>query len=144
MPTKTNEEYNFYDYPLGIDDLGLPKIRDMSKIETGVMNSAILCIIRLILVEKGTYPDHPDMGVGIRSRYRFAFESELTSLQEDIETQITTYLPEVSPVTVKVSLENDRNDILKNKIKISIIIDETEYLLSYDVTSNTLEGIKFR
>lgn len=144
MPTKTNEEYNFYDYPLGIDDLGLPKIRDMSKIETGVMNSAILCIIRLILIEKGTYPDHPDMGVGIRSRYRFAFESELTSLQEDIETQISTYLPEVSPVTVKVALENDRNDILKNKIKISIIIDETEYLLSYDVTSNTLEGIKFR
>lgn len=144
MPTKTNEEYNFYDYPLGTDDLGLPKVRDMSKIETGVMNSAILCIIRLILIEKGTYPDHPDMGVGIRSRYRFAFESELTSLQEDIETQISTYLPEVSPVTVKVALENDRNDILKNKIKISIIIDETEYLLSYDVTSNTLEGVKFR
>ena len=144
MPTKTNEEYNFYDYPLGTDDLGLPKVRDMSKIETGVMNSAILCIIRLILIEKGTYPDHPDMGVGIRSRYRLAFESELTSLQEDIETQISTYLPEVSPVTVKVALENDRNDILKNKIKISIIIDETEYLLSYDVTSNTLEGIKFR
>jgi hypothetical protein len=144
MPTKTNESYNFYDYPLGTDDLGLPKVRDMSKIETGVMNSAILCIIRLILIEKGTYPDHPDMGVGIRSRYRFAFESELTSLQEDIETQISTYLPEVSPVTVKVALENDRNDILKNKIKISIIIDETEYLLSYDVTSNTLEGIKFR
>ena len=88
MPTKTNEEYNFYDYPLGTDDLGLPKVRDMSKIETGVMNSAILCIIRLILIEKGTYPDHPDMGVGIRSRYRFAFESELTSLQDDI-TQIS-------------------------------------------------------
>ena len=101
-------------------------------------------IVRLLLMEKGTDPMRPDMGVGIRSRYRFAFESELTSLQEDIETQISTYLPEVSPVTVKVALENDRNDILKNKIKISIIIDETEYLLSYDVTSNTLEGIKFR
>ena len=48
------------------------------------------------------------------------------------------------PVTVTVSLENDRNDILKNKIKISIIINETEYLLSYDVTSNTIEGIQYR
>ena len=54
------------------------------------------------------------------------------------------YLPEVEPVTVTVSLENDRNDILKNKIKISIIINETEYLLSYDVTSNTIEGIQYR
>ena len=144
MPTKTNEEYNFYEFPLGTDDLGLPKVRDMSRIETGVMNSAILCIIRLILIEKGTYPDHPDLGVGIRSRYRFAFESELISLQNDIESQIAMYLPEVEPVTVTVSLENDRNDILKNKIKISIIINETEYLLSYDVTSNTIEGIQYR
>ena len=34
-------------------------------------------IVRLILLEKGTYPTHPDMGVGIVSNYRFAFTEEL-------------------------------------------------------------------
>lgn len=138
---KLDSDKNIIDYPMGVDDLGLPKFRDMNDIENGVYNGAILCIIRLILLRKGTYPDHPNMGVDIKGRYRFAFDSELSALQNDIEEQIELYLPEVLPCTVSVCMVQD-TDTLKNKIRISIIINEVEYLLMYDVSSNTLEGIK--
>jgi hypothetical protein len=133
-------EANIRDYLLDIDDLNRPKVLDMENIQTGAMNSAALLIIRLLLLKKGSYPDFPDLGIDIRGRYRFAFEEELITLRNELEDQISTYLPELIPVDVEVSLYRPK-DSLENMILFSIIIRQVKFEILYNVAANTIEGL---
>lgn len=133
-------EANIRDYLLDIDDLNRPKVLDMENIQTGTMNSAALLIIRLLLLKKGSYPDFPDLGIDIRGRYRFAFEEELITLRNELEDQISTYLPELIPVDVEVSLYRPK-DSLENMILFSIIIRQVKFEILYNVAANTIEGL---
>lgn len=73
---------------LSIDDFNNPKIlKDVDAIAT--------LLIRLILLEKGTISTHPDMGVGLVSRWRYCAEDQLPELQKEIYDQILVYLPEL-------------------------------------------------
>lgn len=142
---KKNNLANIRDYLLDIDDIKQPKVVDMTKIEPGVLNSAAVLIIRLLLLKKGTYSDFPDMGIDIRGRYRFAYEDEMIELQNDIASQIESYLPELLPVDVVVSMQTPaQNNLLINTINISITASQTKYVLLYDISENTLAGIKMR
>lgn len=133
-------EANIRDYLLDIDDLNRPKVLDIENIQTGTMNSAALLIIRLLLLKKGSYPDFPDLGIDIRGRYRFAFEEELITLRNELEDQISTYLPELIPVDVEVSLYRPK-DSLENMILFSIIIRQVKFEILYNVAANTIEGL---
>lgn len=133
-------EANIRDYLLDIDDLNRPKVLDMENIQTGTMNSAALLIIRLLLLKKGSYPDFPNLGIDIRGRYRFAFEEELITLRNELEDQISTYLPELIPVDVEVSLYRPK-DSLENMILFSIIIRQVKFEILYNVAANTIEGL---
>ena len=113
----------------------------MKNIKPGKLNSAVTMICRMILMRKGTIPDIPDLGVDITGRYRFAFEEELIDLENDIQNQINTYLPEFTPVTVRCELVLDNE---KHKVIIHLIINEIEYLITYSVDDNTLEGLQTR
>ena len=101
----TADENNINEYLLGLDDLQQPKIIDMSIITPNVWNSAILLVARLLLLKKGTYPDHPDLGIDIRARYKFTFDSDLVTLQQEVESQISKYLPELAHVQVRTELK---------------------------------------
>lgn len=139
MAITTDDNANITDYLLGMDDLNRPKAIDMSIIKPGVMNSAMLMIIRMILMRKGTIPDIPDLGIDIKGRYRFAFESELTTLQSEISQQIQTYLPEFLSNEVNVYMQTGETD--GPKVVIEITIDGTTYELIYNISTNTLEGL---
>lgn len=135
----TNDIGNIKEYLLGLDDLQRPKMIDMSIIAPGITNSAVILIARLILMKKGTYPDHPDLGIDIRARYKFAFETELLTLQEEIQSQIEKYLPELNYSQVRVRFEKYNN---KFCVVISIQIDQVIYNLFYDISSQTLLGLE--
>lgn len=60
------------------------------EVATGTEAIGIL-LTRLIMMEPGTDPLHPDMGVGI-SRYRYGMDNK-EELRKRVETQIDTYLP---------------------------------------------------
>lgn len=139
MAIPVDDNSNIRDYLLGMDDLNRPKVIDMTIIKPNVMNSCILMIIRLILLRKGTYPDIPDMGIDIRGRYRFAFESELSMLQHEIQNQIETYLPEFLATEVIVQMRKGEKD--GPKVVIQITIDGTTYELVYNISTNTIEGL---
>lgn len=139
MAIETDSNANITDYLLGIDDLNRPKEIDMSIIKPGEMNSCMLMIIRMILMRKGTIPDLPDLGIGIRERYRFAFESELSDLEYEINQQIQTYLPEFLASEVTVNMQTGETD--GPKVVIDITINETQYELVYNISTNTLEGL---
>lgn len=51
-------------------------------------------ILNLLLLEPGTYPDSPEMGINI-SKYQFELLTPdiLSSIQNDINTQVNRYIP---------------------------------------------------
>lgn len=140
MPVPEDNNANIREHLLSINELNRPKIVDMTIIKNGTINSAVVLIARMILMRKGTIPDSPDMGIDIRSRYRFSYDNELLMLQEEIEQQITTYLPEFLPIETKVFMES--SDI--NKIVIRIVIDGVAYDIIYNTTTNTIDTLMER
>lgn len=143
MPTTNNEALysgeNIRDYLLGLDDLQQPRIIDMSIIKPNEWNSAILMIARLVLMIPGTYADHPEMGIDIKGRYRFAFEDELHQLSTELDEQIHRYLPDFNLVSV-YAYHKQKN--LVNYIVIDIQIDQVTYRILYNVDENILVGLE--
>lgn len=139
MAIELDQSSNIREYLLGLDDLQQPKMIDMSIIKSGEWNSAVLLIARLILLKKGTYPDHPDLGIDIRARYRFAFDSELIKLQEEIQIQINRYLPEFYHAQVRVLFQKYNN---KYCVIIAIAINQIIYNIIYDIDKQNILGLE--
>lgn len=78
-------------------------------------------LIRLILLEPGTFSTRPDMGVGLVSRFRYMDESKLSELKKEIRNQITKYLPMFQAVEVGLSMDQDK------QLTIEIQVDDTLY-----------------
>lgn len=114
------------EHVLSLNDFNMPKVFDSSE-------ANYILIVRLILLEPGTFQSHPKMGVGIKSRYRYNNdENFLTQLQNDISNQINSYLPSLAMTNI----------ILTNKAnKLGIIIDTSDgvYALAYDANTNKIE-----
>ena len=112
---------------LSLNDFNMPKVFNAS-------DSAYVYIIYIILLEPGKYQSHPNMGVGIRSRYRYNNDDNfLIDLQSDIAKQITTYLPELSDVSVSLT----HNDHV-----LGIIIDTSTgtYVVAYNSIEDTMDA----
>lgn len=141
MPRMLNEEANISDYLLGLDDLQQPQRIDMSIIRPGEWNSAVLIIARLILMRKGQLDDHPEMGIDIRGRYRFSFDSELVQLSQEIQEQVAQYAPEFAPVDV-MAIFKDKNGSSAAGVEIAIVVSNVAYSLLYNLQSETIEGLE--
>lgn len=72
------------EYLFSVDNLNRPRAVDNCK-------AIGLLLSRLILLDPGADPLHPNMGVGIR-QYRYAV-GKLDELKKRVEEQIETYLP---------------------------------------------------
>ena len=115
------------EHVLSLNDFNMPKVFNES-------DSAYVLIIRLLLLEPGKFQSHPEMGVGIRSRYRFNNdENFLMNLQNDIKKQIDKYLPELSATDVTITSNN--------KV-LGIIINTAygAYVVSYDTTTDVMQA----
>jgi len=82
--------------------------------------------MRLLLLEPGSIPEQPDMGIGIITRYLFADISSLDQLKLDIQNQVATFLPELMAVTVQVYN-------IEKELRIQITVDGVLY--SFDTNS---------
>ena len=90
-------------------------------------NAAYIHIVYLILLEPGKFQSHPNMGVGLRSVWRFYSGDNLESdLMEAIQNQIEQYLPELTNVDVTVEINYEH--------MLTIIIDTTQgiFAINYD------------
>jgi hypothetical protein len=109
---------------LSVDNFNKPKqLTDYEAVGTFIM--------RIILQEKGSIQCHPDMGVGIRSRYRYASSDKLSDLKYDIKSQIETYLPNFQVVDVTTTLNN-------KKLDIEVESDSTLFRFRYDYTTDDM------
>ena len=85
----------FKEYVLSINEFIQPKVLSGDQ-------AAYTNIIRLFLLDPGTNQTHPEMGIGIRSRYRFSDTSEISKLREEVKTQMQTYLPNLLTMDVQI------------------------------------------
>ena len=119
------------EYLLTVDQFSNPQVVEGK-------SAIALLLSRLILLEPGSDPLHPEMGVGIR-RYRFnSNKDNLQSLQNIIEKQVDTYLPTFQGSEVQLILNDDKT------MNINITVGDTTYVYSSEVddTIDTLSEIK--
>lgn len=114
------------EYSLSVNDFNEPKVYEKAK-------ALMMILTRLILLEPGLFQSHPDMGVGLVTRYRYRVDdgSLAADLQARIQSQIDTYLPFLSGVQVAVMIKN-------KAFAISITIDSTIFGILYNTESNTI------
>ena len=93
-------------------------------------------LIRLFLLEPGTYQTNPDMGIGLISRYRYSDTIDLESLKSEAQQQIETYLPDLVSVSVDVS-----SDTSNGIITIQIYIESTLYELAFNTSTLELSSL---
>ena len=108
------------DMLLSLNDYNTPKVVT----DTELMNIKIL---RLLLLEPGTYPDQPDRGFGIQSRYRYMLfdEASLIEFKTELKRCIDQWFPTGNNVEIYVSLE-------KKIMNIGIVINDVFYEYIYD------------
>ena len=116
------------EFSLSVDDFKNPK-----KV-TGINATAIL-LVRLLLLEPGTFQSHPEAGVGLISKYRFGIDGISSELQSEYQNQIRKYFPQFMGVQVKIK-EYEKT------LMIFIEIDNIMYGISYD-SENSKVNIKY-
>lgn len=84
-----------HEFGLSVDDFQNPKVYKNG--------DAILTLLtRLLLLEPGTIQSHPEMGVGLISKYRFSVEGNTQTLQSNFQRQLDKYLPQLQGIKVNV------------------------------------------
>lgn len=123
-------ESTYREYLLDYDSFNKPKILTDQK--------AIACLLtRLILLEPGTNPLMPEMGVGIVSKYRYLGADQEKNLTRDITNQINTFLPEATCTNVELIYNNDKS------VDIEITVDGTIFVYqSSKLAPITLDDMK--
>lgn len=102
------------EYAMSVNDFKQPA-EALGKKAIGVL------LVRLLLLEKGTDPARPDMGVGIVSRYRYMFAEECPNLENDIKQQIQTYLLPYS------NIQYIKAEVVDKELHLTIKIDDATY-----------------
>lgn len=105
---------NKKEYMLSVDSLSKPKVLQGQE-------AIATLLIRLLLLNPGSNPLHPDMGVGLE-KYRYCI-GKIDELKSNIQTQMDTFLPEFSYSDVQL-IEDGAQKICN----IEITIDDTVYV----------------
>lgn len=113
------------EHVLSINEFNQPK-------ELTGRDAVNLRLMRLLLLEPGTYPDHPNMGVGIVSKFRYMNDSSLSELSTAIGNQVSQYLPDLQGTDIGLSIEN-------KILYISITTSDTLY--EYSVNGDSLKAL---
>lgn len=87
-------------------------------------------LVKLALLEPGTYESHPDMGLGLHSKYRYSFDAD--KVRTDFLKQIQTYLPMFTNIEVLTEIKD-------HYLIIQVRIDDTIYPLYLNTETNQLD-----
>lgn len=115
------------EHSFSVDDFKNPKVYKDAE-------AMAILLTRLLLLEPGTFQSHPEMGVGLMSRYRYSVEGAASKLKADFEAQIEAYLPDYfQGTTINVTQKG-------GQFLITAEIDGSIYGSSYDSVTNTVES----
>lgn len=113
------------EFSFSVDDFENPKTyKDAEAIAT--------LLVRLLILEPGTFQSHPDMGVGLYSNYAYILEGNASKLQSSFQHQIDTYLPQLTGVRVTV---NEKGSVYY----IMAQVEESVFGIYYDTKSQEIK-----
>ena len=92
--------------------------------------------MHLLLLEPGTIQSHPDMGVGIVSKYRYMHEDSLPDLLADFRKQINTYIPGFEGISINGEIHN-------KVVYLTAIINQTIYGFTFDTETTKMNNTVF-
>lgn len=120
---------NYKEYLLKVTPFSEPKVA------TG--REAIATMLsRIILLEPGTNPLHPTMGVGLVSKYRFLdSEDKKMRLKNDISKQVETFLPEYQLIEVDLEYSSDKTVDIKIMIDDAIFIYDSSEIIPISLSN---------
>ena len=87
-------------------------------------------LVRLLLLEPGTFQSHPNMGVGLVSKYRYGVDVA-SDLQSNFKNQIELYLPQLQGCRVNVTQSG-------NVLNIAVEYNNVLYGVSFNQSSNKI------
>lgn len=114
-----------------IKEYGLTTNSFNEPIEHDNADTAFILIKRLILLNPGTYPNHPNMGVGLFSKWKFSDMNNMNDLKAEIQNQITQYLPQYQLSNIEISKK------AQNELLITIQVENIIYTM--ETTSGELK-----
>ena len=130
----------FREYTLGTNNFKKPVIYEGKK-AIGIV------LVRLLLMEPGSDPLHPLMGVGIPTKFRYMMEDNIPTLRSEITRQIVTYLAPYSNIEVNLRITDKVLEVTEyiddytysyeikeddNRITLKEIMDRDKYPLDDD------------
>ena len=114
------------EFGFSVDDFKNPRIyKNAEAVST--------LLVRLLLLEPGTIQSHPDMGVGLISKYRYSVEGAGVQLQGEYQRQVEKYLPQFQGAQITVTEKN-------KQFQISVQIDDTLYGIYYDTNTTVVQS----
>lgn len=93
-------------------------------------DAILTIIVRIILMDPGTYSMIPEAGVGLVKRYRYLDSDNIPQLEQDIRDQIDRFLPYFRNVDCKITLNQDKI------LFIELDIDDDVYTLKSTMNKN--------
>ena len=98
-------------------------INDFQQVDSVNGLYAIARLIQILcILQPGTYPNHPDMGIGIQNfKFEYADSDTIASINSRISEQIGKYLSD--PNIISVNTELVLNEYTKKKDKLAVKID---------------------
>lgn len=119
------------EYLLTVDEFSNPQVVEGK-------SAIALLLSRLIILEPGSDPLHPEMGVGIK---RFRFNSDknvLNKIRDAISKQVDTYLPTFQGSEIQITLTDDKI------LNINITVGDTTYVYTSEVETppSTIADLK--
>lgn len=114
------------EHVLSINSFNMPKVFSES-------DANYVLIVRLLLLEKGKFQSHRDMGVGLRSRYRFNNDTNMMDLlKNDIKEQMIKYLPSIAMTDISLTLKDHVLGIIINT-------SDGAYILGYNDETDKID-----
>lgn len=101
------------EYHLDVNDFNEPRA------SVGKTAVAVL-VVRLLLLEPGTDPMRPEMGVGLVSKYRYMFPTRLPELKQNICDQLERFLFPYQTVGIELDIDD-------KELYIEVTVDDHTY-----------------
>jgi len=117
------------DYVFSINPINKPELLEGAK-------AVYTLLVRLFLLNPGTYQSNPDMGIGLVKNYRYGTDEDIEDLKSNAQEQISTYLPGFE--TVSVDIDRDETQKILN---INITLDGTPYQLNYNTELQSISSL---
>lgn len=107
--------------------LSLDKFNRPAEVSGG--EAVAYLIARLILLEPGSDPLHPTMGVGLISKYRYS--NKMEELKSEIKDQISTWLPDfIADTDISLIVTPDK------VLNVEIILKTTNEIYTFSINPN--------